>query len=107
MVVRFSADRNVLDELSGEFPAGEISAIVGPSGCGKSTLLRVIAGLQSIQSGELRIDPVARAAAGEIAFVFQQPGYFHGVQRLKMSVCHCNSPKSVHGLTRYKRPRNN
>ncbi len=74
IVVRFSSGRNVLDELSCQFAAGEIHAIVGPSGCGKSTLLRVIAGLQSIQSGVLRIDPVARAAAGEIAFVFQQPG---------------------------------
>lgn len=74
LVVRFSADRNVLESLTGHFPAGEISAIVGPSGCGKSTLLRVIAGLQPIQSGRLQLDPVAQAAEGEIAFVFQQPG---------------------------------
>ncbi|MDP5033289.1 ABC transporter ATP-binding protein, partial [Paraglaciecola sp.] len=34
---------------------GEFAVIVGPSGCGKSTLLRMIAGLEDISSGELRI----------------------------------------------------
>ncbi|HEY5613150.1 MAG TPA: sn-glycerol-3-phosphate ABC transporter ATP-binding protein UgpC [Lysobacter sp.] len=34
---------------------GELLVLVGPSGCGKSTLLRMIAGLESITSGELRI----------------------------------------------------
>jgi len=35
---------------------GEFVTIVGPSGCGKSTLLRMIAGLEDITSGEIRID---------------------------------------------------
>jgi len=34
----------------------EFIVLVGPSGCGKSTLLRMIAGLEDISSGELRID---------------------------------------------------
>ena len=34
---------------------GELLVLVGPSGCGKSTLLRMIAGLETISSGELRI----------------------------------------------------
>ncbi|HEY0660046.1 MAG TPA: sn-glycerol-3-phosphate ABC transporter ATP-binding protein UgpC [Lysobacter sp.] len=34
---------------------GELLVLVGPSGCGKSTLLRMIAGLEAISSGELRI----------------------------------------------------
>ena len=35
---------------------GEFVVLVGPSGCGKSTLLRMIAGLESISGGEIRID---------------------------------------------------
>ncbi len=34
---------------------GEFVILVGPSGCGKSTLLRMIAGLESITSGDIRI----------------------------------------------------
>jgi multiple sugar transport system ATP-binding protein len=54
---------------------GEFVVLVGPSGCGKSTLLRMIAGLENITSGEIRIGervvnkvpPKAR----DIAMVFQ------------------------------------
>ena len=35
---------------------GEFVVFVGPSGCGKSTLLRLIAGLETITSGEITID---------------------------------------------------
>jgi multiple sugar transport system ATP-binding protein len=35
---------------------GEFLVLVGPSGCGKSTLLRLIAGLETVSSGEVRID---------------------------------------------------
>ena len=34
---------------------GEFTVLVGPSGCGKSTLLRMIAGLEEISGGEIRI----------------------------------------------------
>ena len=34
---------------------GEFVVLVGPSGCGKSTLLRMIAGLESVSDGEIRI----------------------------------------------------
>ncbi|MFN3969790.1 MAG: sn-glycerol-3-phosphate ABC transporter ATP-binding protein UgpC [Gemmobacter sp.] len=54
---------------------GEFAVLVGPSGCGKSTLLRMVAGLEEISEGEVRIadrvvnkvDPADR----DIAMVFQ------------------------------------
>ena len=42
-------------DASFEVADGELLVLVGPSGCGKSTLLRMIAGLETITSGELRI----------------------------------------------------
>ncbi|MBL8805667.1 MAG: sn-glycerol-3-phosphate ABC transporter ATP-binding protein UgpC [Rhodospirillales bacterium] len=54
---------------------GEFCVFVGPSGCGKSTLLRMIAGLESVTAGELRIDGqrVNELGAAErgLAMVFQ------------------------------------
>src|SRR5438067_2050890 len=54
---------------------GEFVVLVGPSGCGKSTLLRMIAGLENITSGEIRIGErvVNRVPpkARDIAMVFQ------------------------------------
>ncbi|MGV3548700.1 ABC transporter ATP-binding protein [Rhizobium sp.] len=46
----------VLDNLSLSIPAHEFVVFLGPSGCGKSTLLRMIAGLESVDSGEIRIN---------------------------------------------------
>lgn len=45
-----------LDGVDLEVATGEVVAILGPSGCGKSTLLRAIAGLQPLDSGEVRWD---------------------------------------------------
>lgn len=54
---------------------GEMIVLVGPSGCGKSTLLRMVAGLESITSGHLKIGgkDVSRVEPAErdIAMVFQ------------------------------------
>ena len=43
-------------ELSLDIPDGEFLVLVGPSGCGKSSALRMLAGLESISGGEIRID---------------------------------------------------
>ena len=45
-----------LDGVDLEVATGEVVAILGPSGCGKSTLLRAVAGLQPLDSGEVRWD---------------------------------------------------
>src|SRR6202034_867251 len=46
----------VLKGIDLEAKTGEFIALVGPSGCGKSTLLAMIAGLESVSEGEIRID---------------------------------------------------
>ena len=48
--------REVLRQTQLHIAPGEFVAIVGRSGCGKSTLLRLVAGLESASSGEIRLD---------------------------------------------------
>src|SRR5881409_3711840 len=69
--------RLVLDGISFSLAAGELVSLIGPSGCGKSTLLRLIAGLDSADSGELLIgsQPISELGA-ERGLVFQDPNLF-------------------------------
>jgi multiple sugar transport system ATP-binding protein len=68
-------NQEVIHGISVEIPDGGFVALVGPSGCGKSTLLRMIAGLEEITGGIIRIggrvvnhlEPKER----DIAMVFQ------------------------------------
>ncbi|ELZ96407.1 ABC transporter ATP-binding protein [Haloferax sulfurifontis] len=64
-----------VEELSLDIPDGEFVVFVGPSGCGKSTTLRMLAGLESITDGEIRLDgePVNTVSPRDrdIAMVFQ------------------------------------
>ncbi len=48
---------HVLHGVNVDIEDGEFVVLVGPSGCGKSTLLRMIAGLERITNGEIRIGP--------------------------------------------------
>ncbi|GGX43850.1 ABC transporter ATP-binding protein [Undibacterium squillarum] len=74
--IRKEYDGNVvLNDINLHIENGELLVLLGPSGCGKSTLLRMIAGLDDISSGELRIDgrlanhlPPAKR---QLAMVFQ------------------------------------
>ncbi len=65
----------VIHGVSVDIEDGEFVTLVGPSGCGKSTLLRMLAGLEEISGGEIRIDGrvVNDVAPKErdIAMVFQ------------------------------------
>ncbi|MEE9586678.1 MAG: sn-glycerol-3-phosphate import ATP-binding protein UgpC [Hyphomicrobiaceae bacterium] len=47
---------DVIHGISLDIADGEFIVVVGPSGCGKSTLLRMVAGLESITTGEIAID---------------------------------------------------
>ncbi|APG88436.1 sn-glycerol-3-phosphate import ATP-binding protein UgpC (plasmid) [Sinorhizobium americanum CCGM7] len=79
---------------------GEFIVLVGPSGCGKSTLLRMIAGLESITSGEIaigdrvvnRLEPAER----DIAMVFQNYALYPHMtvrQNLAYGLKNRNTPK--------------
>ena len=74
-VVKRFGDVTVVPELSLEIPDGEFIVFVGPSGCGKTTLLRMIAGLERIDAGTVRIgDDIVNEvppARRNIAMVFQ------------------------------------
>ena len=67
----------VLDDISFSVRDGEFVAIIGPSGCGKSTLLGVLAGFESPDAGEVRVngEPV-REPKRKGMFIFQQPALF-------------------------------
>ncbi len=49
------AQRRVVDRVSLAVKRGEVHCLVGPSGCGKTTTLRLVAGLEAIQEGRIRI----------------------------------------------------
>jgi sulfate transport system ATP-binding protein len=69
-----------LDNVSLEFPTGELTALLGPSGCGKTTLLRVIAGLERADSGTVLLDgedaSVRHVRERQVGFVFQHYALF-------------------------------
>jgi sn-glycerol 3-phosphate transport system ATP-binding protein len=65
----------ILHGINCEIHDGEFIVILGPSGCGKSTLLRLIAGLEKISSGTIKIEEKTvnnlEPAERDIAMVFQ------------------------------------
>ena len=64
-----------LDHVSFEVQDGELLVLVGPSGCGKSTTLRLIAGLESLQAGNIALNGTDMTTTApkdrDIAMVFQ------------------------------------
>ena len=70
----------VLDNVSLNFPAGELTALLGPSGCGKTTLLRIIAGLEYPDAGKVLLDGEDASSCHvrerQVGFVFQHYALF-------------------------------
>src|SRR5450631_2085766 len=75
VVKRYTADLTVVKDFNVEIKDKEFMVLVGPSGCGKSTALRMLAGLEAISEGQIRIgDRVVNDIAAkdrDIAMVFQ------------------------------------
>lgn len=69
-----------LEDISLDFPSGELVALLGPSGCGKTTLLRIIAGLEQADSGAVILDGEDASATHvrerQVGFVFQHYALF-------------------------------
>lgn len=67
----------VLDDIDIELEKGSFVSIVGPSGCGKSTLLYMIAGLEKVDKGSIRIsgNEVTKPGPDRVV-VFQEAGLF-------------------------------
>jgi multiple sugar transport system ATP-binding protein len=74
-VHKYFGQTHIIKGVSVEIEDGEFCVLVGPSGCGKSTLLRMIAGLEQISGGDIRIgDKVVNQMPPkerDIAMVFQ------------------------------------
>ena len=69
-----------LDDVNVTIPTGQLTALLGPSGGGKSTLLRIIAGLETADSGAVTIEGVEAthlpAQKRNVGFVFQHYAVF-------------------------------
>lgn len=64
-----------IEDINLTIPDGEFWVFVGPSGCGKSTIMRIIAGLETVTTGQIYIEDVlvneVPARARDVAMVFQ------------------------------------
>lgn len=73
-------ERHVLDSLTVEIPAGQVTAIVGPNGCGKSTLLAGLARIMKPRAGTVVLDGrdihsmTTREVAHKLALLPQDAG---------------------------------
>jgi iron(III) transport system ATP-binding protein len=62
-IAKSFGDREVIRDISLDIKPAEVVCLLGPSGCGKTTLLRIVAGIEDLTAGELRMDGVAIATS--------------------------------------------
>ena len=71
---------HALNNISLDFPDGQLVALLGPSGCGKTTLLRIIAGLESADRGQIILEGQdatdVHVRERQVGFVFQHYALF-------------------------------
>lgn len=71
----YDGKKRIIQPLDITIAEGEFMVMVGPSGCGKSTLLRMVAGLETVSSGDIYIDDrcvtTLEPKARGVAMVFQ------------------------------------
>ncbi len=91
----FRSQRRVLAGVTFDVARGELVALMGPSGVGKTTVLRVIAGLETFQSGTVRVEELAlnggnghapatlRQLRAKVGMVFQFHHLFEHLSVLK------------------------
>lgn len=104
-VTRAYEGRRVVDGVSLLAPAGQVLALLGPSGAGKSTVLRLIAGLEPIDDGEIRLAGERVSSrrhtlapeARRVGFVFQDYALFPHLDALN------NVAFGLDGMTRAER----
>ncbi|MET0218429.1 MAG: ABC transporter ATP-binding protein [Burkholderiales bacterium] len=99
----------VLRDINLDIPAGDFVALMGPSGSGKSTLLNMIAGIDTPDSGELRVDGTDIGSLGEadlaawrashVGFIFQ----FYNLMPVLTALENVELPLLLTGLSRGER----
>jgi putative ABC transport system ATP-binding protein len=99
----------VLRDITMDIPAGDFVALMGPSGSGKSTLLNLIAGIDTPDSGELRVDGTEIGSLGEadlaawrathVGFIFQ----FYNLMPVLTALENVELPLLLTGLSRAER----
>ena len=87
-----------LDRVSLDIREGEFISLIGPSGCGKTTLLRVIADLEQVSSGSVRVNGLSSRdarLARSYGYVFQAPALFPW----RTVLGNVRLPLEIHGLS--------
>jgi sn-glycerol 3-phosphate transport system ATP-binding protein len=96
----------VIKSLDLEFGRGQLVALLGPSGCGKSTLLRLLAGLETPDSGRVEIDGKdvtgAAPSARGLSMVFQSYALFPHLN-IAENICFGMHVRGVHAAERRQR----